>query len=224
MCDDCRVSRRTLLKTTVGVGAGFVLGASGLLVPSPAKALLAGPNIFTTDEWGARPPSQAIDVVGHRPNKILIHHTAGPNSSDFSRSHAFEVARAIQRHHMDNNGWRDSGQHFTISRGGYVMAGRHRSLPVLQNGVNHVIGAHCDGQNEVAVGIENEGTYINAAPTDALYNKLVSLCAYICQQYDLTPSRIFGHRDFNATECPGDRLYNMLPRLRDDVRQKLNGA
>jgi hypothetical protein len=213
-----------MLKATAGIGAGFVLGASGLLVPQAAKAALPTPNIYSTVEWGARDPSQAIDVISQRPNKILIHHTAGPNSSDFSRAHAFEVARSIQRYHMDVNGWRDSGQHFTISRGGYMMVGRHRSLLALENGSNHVIGAHCDGQNEVAVGIESEGTYINAAPTDALYNKLVVLCAYICQQYGLTPARIFGHRDFNATECPGDRLYGMLPRLRDDVRQRLNSA
>ncbi|HEX6287674.1 MAG TPA: peptidoglycan recognition family protein [Herpetosiphonaceae bacterium] len=182
------------------------------------------PRLYTTDEWGARPPSEPIDVLSHRPNKILIHHTAGPNSSDFSQAHAFELARSIQNFHMDVRHWRDTGQHFTISRGGYAMAGRHRSIPVLDNGVNHVLGAHCDGQNDVAIGIENEGTYTSATPPDALYNKLVSLCAYICQQYGLGPGRIFGHRDFNATECPGDRLYAMLPRLRDDVRQRLASA
>jgi hypothetical protein len=212
-----------MLKTTIGVGAGVMLGGSGLLLPRRTLAVSA-PVIYSCEEWGARPPSQPIDVLSHRPNKILIHHTAGQNSSDFSRSHAFELARRIQNYHMDVNGWRDSGQHFTISRGGYIMAGRHRSIPVLQNGTNHVLGAHCDGQNEVAVGIENEGTYISATPTDALYNKLVNLCAYICQQYDLTPARIFGHRDFDATQCPGDRLYAMLPRLRDDVRAKLNST
>lgn len=222
MCDQCRISRRTLLKTTLGVGASIVLGGSELLLPDSSLAVASRPTIYTTDDWGARPPSEPIDLAGHRPNKILIHHTAGPNSNDFSRAHAFELARSIQRSHMDGNGWRDSGQHFTISRGGYIMAGRHRSVPVLDGGTNHVIGAHCDGQNEVAVGIENEGTYISATPTDALYNKLVNLCAYICRQYDLTPARIFGHRDFDATQCPGDRLYAMLPRIRDDVRQRLN--
>lgn len=220
MCKDCNVSRRTMLKTTLGVGTGFVLGASGLLLPDTTLAV-GQPTIYTTDDWGARPPSEAIDLAGNRPNKILIHHTAGANSGDFSRSHAFELARSIQNFHMDGRGWRDTGQHFTISRGGYIMVGRHRSLPVAQAGDNHVIGAHCDGQNEVAVGIECEGTYISASPTDALYTKLVNLCAWLCQQYGLGAGRIFGHRDFNATECPGDRLYSMLPRIRDDVRAKL---
>jgi hypothetical protein len=220
MCKDCNVSRRTLLKTTLGVGTGLVLGASGLLVPDTTLAI-GQPTIYTTGDWNARPPSQAIDVIGSRPNKILIHHTTWPNTSDFSKAHAFAMARSIQNHHMDTNGWRDTGQHFTISRGGYIMAGRHRSLPVAQNGVNHVIGAHCDGQNEVAVGIECEGLYTSAAPTDMLYNKLVNLCAWLCQQYGLGAGRIYGHRDFDATACPGDRLYNMLPRIRDDVRAKL---
>jgi hypothetical protein len=224
MCDRCRVSRRTMLKTSFGVGASFVLSASGLLLPEAAQAALGSPVIYSCDDWGARQPSEPIEVLSRRPDKILIHHTAGTNSNDFSRAHAFELARNIQNFHMNVRGWRDTGQHFTISRGGYIMAGRHRSIPALESGTQHVVGAHCDGQNEVAIGIESEGTYTSATPTDALYNKLVNLCAYICQQYGLGPGRIFGHRDFNATECPGDRLYAMLPRLRDDVRQRLNSA
>jgi hypothetical protein len=221
MCDQCRVSRRTLLKTTLGIGISTIVGGNELLLPEVTLAAATRPQLFSCDDWSAQPPRQAIDILNQRPNKILIHHTAGPNSGDFSRDHAFALARSIQQSHF-NRGWRDSGHHFLISRGGYIMAGRHHSITALDNGGRHVIGAHCDGQNEVAVGIESEGTYISAAPTDALYNKLVNLCAYMCKQYGLTPSRIFGHRDFDATECPGDRLYAMLPRLRDDVRQRLN--
>jgi len=65
-----------------------------------------------------------------------------------------------------------------------------------------------------SLGIENEGMYTSVGPTAALYDRLVSLCAYMCQQYAISSSAIFGHRDFNATSCPGDVLYAKLPQQR----------
>jgi N-acetylmuramoyl-L-alanine amidase len=53
--------------------------------------------------------------------------------------------------------------------------------------------------------------------TPQLWNSLVQLVAYIAQQYGIAPSMIRGHRDFNATECPGTVLYGRLPELRDAV-------
>lgn len=212
-----RLPRRAVLHGGLGLA---VAGGLGLLRVTPAFAVPA-PPISGTSAWGARPSSQPITVLSSRPTMVIVHHTAGANSSDFSQAHAFDLARGIQDFHMDHNGWIDSGQQFTISRGGFIMEGRHRSLEVLTGGTRHVRGAHTSGQNDFAVGIENEGTYITATPTTALWNSLVNMVAYICQQYSITPARIFGHRDFNNTQCPGDRLYGMLPQLRDEVAAKL---
>ena len=121
------------------------------------------------------------------------------------------------------NGWIDSGQHFTISRGGYAMEGRHRSLEQAQAGLHQVQGAHCPGQNDVAVGIENEGNYMVTQPPAALYNQLVAMCAYLCQQYGIAATQIYGHRDYIAPDCPGDVLYAKLPQLRSDVAARLGG-
>ena len=118
---------------------------------------------------------------------------------------------------MDHRGWPDTGQHFTVSRGGVVLEGRHRSLEFVRVGRWQVEGAHCTGQNVVALGIENEGTYSAVDPPAELWNKLRSLCAYLCGQYGIRPSQIYGHRDFKDTACPGDRLYAALPRLRAEV-------
>ena len=85
-----------------------------------------------------------------------------------------------------------------------------------------VQGAHCPGQNDQAIGIENEGTYTSITPPAALYSKLVDFCAYIADQYNLPATAIYGHRDFHATSCPGDAFYAMLPQLRSDVAAKLN--
>ena len=100
-----------------------------------------------------------MPVWNQKPVKILVHHTATPNQADVSQGAAFALARSIQNFHMDRRGWLDTGQHFTVSRGGFAMEGRHRSLEIVRAGRQQVEGAHCTGQNIVAVGIENEGTY-----------------------------------------------------------------
>ncbi|ANY06822.1 peptidoglycan recognition protein family protein [Pseudonocardia sp. HH130630-07] len=175
------------------------------------------PYIARCAEWGARPPSSPPKIWDRRPIRILVHHTAGANTPDFSIPAAHRMARGIQAHHMDRNGWLDSGQHFTISRGGHVLEGRFLSLGELNGGRRVVEGAHSPGQNVIAIGIENEGTYISEDPPGPLWDSLRATCAYICAQYGIAPSELYGHRDYRNTICPGDRLYGQLPRLRREV-------
>ena len=141
---------------------------------------------------------------------------AFPNSTDYSKAHAEQLARDCQDLHMDTNGWADTGQHFTVSRGGYVLEGRHRSLETLTAGKQQVVAAHCPGENGNAIGIENEGTYLTEQPPQALWNSLVTLCAFICQQYAIPATQIYGHNDFNSTQCPG-LIHDRLPELRASV-------
>lgn len=225
MCNDGNVSQPTTLNPTPESGSGLVLGASDLPAEDVQAAIpypppVDQPTIYGTDDWNAEPPREPIQILDRRPTKIIIHHTDTPNTDDLSRAHAFQLARTIQQWHFER-GWRDSGHHFLISRGGYIMVGRHRSLPILENGNRHVLGAHCTGENETSVGIENEGRYGSATPPAALYNRLVHLCAYICQQYSISPSDIYAHRRYVATQCPGDQFVEMLPRLREDVLERL---
>lgn len=210
--------RRRFL-ATAAAAAG--LGTGAVVLGSPPALAAGAPAIAGTTAWAARPPSSPVSLAGNDPNKIVVHHTAFANTPDTGQAGSFAIAHEIQDLHMDTNGWIDSGQHFTISRTGYVMEGRHRSLERLQAGSDMVVGAHTVGQNSQGIGIENNGTYITVAPPQVLYTSLVGLCAYICTQYGLDPSQIFGHRDFDDTECPGDVLYGMLPRLRSDVAAAL---
>ena len=122
---------------------------------------------------------------------------------------------------MDHRGWLDTGQHFTISRGGVRPGGAAPQPRGAARRAPQVEGAHCTGQNVVAVGIENEGTYTAIEPPAALWLQLRELCAYICVQYGIPPTEIYGHRDFKDTACPGDSLYGMLPRLRAEVARAL---
>jgi hypothetical protein len=223
------VSRRDVMRGAVAIGAGMATGGASLAHASPALAAessalaVAAPTIASCATWGAAAPRGTISSVTTNPNKILVHHTASANVTDYSQAAAYAHAREIQQWHFDF-GWVDSGQHFTISRGGYVMEGRRGSLGKLNAGSGAIVGAHCPGQNSAAIGIENQGTYTSATPPAALYNKLVDMCAHICDQYGIAPTQIYGHRDFLATACPGDVLYARLPQLRTDVAAALNGT
>jgi hypothetical protein len=216
------VSRRALIRGGFTVTA---VGALGATIPLTAGAAgedaspkaAARPDIHGCDEWGARPPSSAIDVLDHKPTYIVVHHTAGANAADQSLEHAFQISREIQDFHMDGRGWIDTGQQLTNSRGGHVTEGRHRSLEILDGGTRHVMGANVGDHNSEVIGIENEGLYSTVDVTPELWDSLVQLVAYIASQYGLPVENIKGHRDFNATECPGEVLYGRLPELRDAV-------
>ncbi|MFE5585810.1 N-acetylmuramoyl-L-alanine amidase [Kitasatospora sp. NPDC056531] len=212
--------RRTFLAGALAVGTGALLGPG----PSAGVARAAtGPVIADTTAWGARPPSSPINFLAGAPDKVIVHHTATANVTDYSQAAAFSLAQSMQTYQMDTEHWIDTGQHFTISRGAYVMEGRHNSLSTLLSGTQHVESAHCTSQNTVAIGIENEGTYTTVDPRSEQYAALIDLITYICRQYGLRAYQVYGHRDFNNTECPGDRLYALIPQIRADVAARIGG-
>jgi hypothetical protein len=197
-------------------------------VPSPldvfasepaAGAFAAGPLIHDTASWSARPAKSAITVLNRRPKGIVIHHTASPNVADTSLAHAKQLARNIQNFHMGlQRNWIDTGQHFTVSRGGHILEGRHHSLEAAMAGQRHVLGAHAGSAcNTDYVGIENEGTYMTGLPPAMQWGSLVQLCAWLCNQYGMNSRDIIGHRECKSTDCPGDRLFAQLGKLRQDV-------
>lgn len=213
MPNETAISRRAL----AGLGGAVLLGGFQLAGASPAESAGKAPYIYTRGQWKARAPRGRAVVRAARPDHIVVHHTATANSADLSRRHALELSRRIQRYHMDHNHWSDTGQQFTISRGGVVMEGRNRALSAVR-ARRHVIGAHTAGHNHHTLGIECEGLYTNARPTPALWRSLVRLCAHLCSQYGLNPYQaIVGHRNYNRTNCPGNALYGQLPQLRFEV-------
>ena len=222
MPDSSSFGRRAFMVRAAAVAGGAALIGAADLTRSPAHAA-AAPRVYTRAEWGARPPTSTAEIIA-APDHLVVHHMAFPNSTDYSLSHAFQLSRDCQDLHMDTNGWADTGQQLTLSRGGYVMEGRNRSLEAIGKGAN-VMGAQTAGNNDHTLGIENEGTYTSVLPPAALWNALVRTLAWLCDDYGLDPhSAIVGHRDYVSTQCPGDALYAKLPDLRNDVANALGLA
>ncbi|GAB3477323.1 peptidoglycan recognition protein family protein [Nocardiopsis coralliicola] len=215
------MTRRGAVRTAAVAAGAVLLGGAADLAAAPAASASAEPKVYTRSDWGARKAARAATLTG-APDHIVIHHTATGNSTDYSAGHAAALSRSIQRYHMDSNGWDDTGQQFTISRGGHLMEGRNRSLSAVRQG-RHAVGAHTADHNSHTVGIESEGTYTSATPTKALMERLTETCAWLCTVYGLDPKdAIVGHRDYNSTSCPGDRLYSLLPSLRRDVAAQMS--
>lgn len=127
---------------------------------------------------------------------VIVHHVGNTNA-DVS-------AETIHRWHLQN-GWAGIGYHFVIRKDGTIEAGRPMDT----------VGAHCYGENSHTVGVNVVGNFEDYMPEDAQIASAKRLLAALCRYYGLNPdsSTIFGHRDFNATACPGQNLYDMLPDL-----------
>ncbi|GLZ14941.1 hypothetical protein Acsp04_51760 [Actinomadura sp. NBRC 104425] len=181
------------------------------------------PLIHSTADWGARTPYRRATVLSRAPEYIVVHHTCTPNVSDYSLQQGYRLARSIQGAHM-GQGWGDTGQHFTVSRGGHIMEGRKGSLSAARRG-RMVIGTHVAGANGYTVGIECEGTYNSVLPPRRLLDSLTELIAWLCRQYDLDPmNAIVPHMKFNDTDCCGYEFAPTLPRLRKRVAAALRSA
>jgi hypothetical protein len=183
-------------------------------------------SVISAREWGARPPKDSFPET--QPKFIIIHHTDTPNPpNDVSRGTlegARRFAQIIQRTHMDQFGWSDSGHNFLNTTGGWLLEGRQGTLAAIQKG-RCIRSAHAGNiQGNESPGIENEGNFMTTQMSAKQWNSLVELCAALCEACNLKPEDIRGHRDFSPTDCPGNWLYSQLPRLRQEVAQKLGLA
>jgi len=112
---------------------------------------------------------------------IILHHRAGNGNVE-----------SIHDQHL-NQGWAGIGYHFYIRKSGDI----HKGRPI------NTIGAHTENLNSVSVGICFEGNYhdTDKAMPNAQLKAGQELIAYLKGIYP--NAEIKGHRDFNATGCPG---------------------
>lgn len=126
---------------------------------------------------------------------IVVHHIGNTNA-DVS-------AETVHEWHL-HNGWSGIGYHFLIRKDGTIEEGRPMGT----------VGAHVYGENRHTIGINIVGDFESAVPTEAQKHSAAHLIAALCIVYQLNPIwgvTVKGHRDFNATACPGRYLYAEMP-------------
>lgn len=109
--------------------------------------------------------------------------------------------RVIQEFHMNSLGWDDIGYNFLISSDGHVYVGRGWDA----------VGAHTKGYNFDSVGITFIGTYMKTSPTEEQLQSCLLLLEEGVRLNKLASDyRLYGARQFAATESPGDMLYKII--------------
>jgi hypothetical protein len=236
------LTRRSLLAAAAGALAGGVLrpraalaGAESAALEQAAPVLPAGsgqPAIVAREAWarGSCTPRVAPEYGAVR--MAFVHHTENPNGYPASAVPA--MLRAIYLFHRDTNGWNDIGYNFVIDRFGRIFEARAGGIDEA------VIGAQAGGYNYCSSGIAVLGEYGARRISPAARVALVRLLAWKLALhgapiqgrvtvrvnpagagYSRFPAnaqvslpRVAGHRDADATECPGDALYGELASVR----------
>lgn len=148
-------------------------------------------------QWGA-------DLLksNHNPmkgvNKITVHHTSEYPGMD--RHNDVEVVKKISDFHRERRQWADIGYHFLIGRDGRIYEGRSTEIQ----------GAHVRNNNPHNLGISLIGNFNKHPPSKEQLRTLRSFLRLQQRKHQVPNSKVFGHRDFNATECPGKFLYAWL--------------
>jgi hypothetical protein len=167
---------------------------------------------------------------------LTVHHTVTDLGGD-----PIETMRAIYYSHTIAQDFGDIGYHLLIDPAGRVYEGRHSGddgLPVFDRDLRMSNAAHVGGFNAGNVGVALLGDLTDAGPTAAATRTLVDVLAVLAAVCRIDPlskvdyvnplsgatatvDAISGHRDWLATECPGNTFYPMLADVRRRVAARL---
>jgi len=178
-----------------------------------AQEVAAGPSIYSREQWGADPNLMTWSPEYATVNKFIIHHTVTANISNPTFEQSAASMRAIYYYDSVTRGWGDIGYNYLIDQAGRIFEGRY--------GGNAVVGAHALGYNYGSVGISILGDYTK---TDLSVNSsanLEKMIAWKSFENNIYPSKVYGHRDVNATACPGDGIYKYLGDIANNARNQV---
>ena len=188
------------------------------------------PPIIPRSEWGGDSVPPRTGPAYGRVQLAFVHHTV--NANDYGPEDSAAIVLGMARYHRDHNGWNDLGYNFVVDRYGQIFEGRAGGIDLA------IVGAQAQGFNSVSTGVALIGTFMDVAAPPPALDAIARLIGWklslhgVPTQGEVTvtsaggesnryPSgtavmfqRISGHRDGNATSCPGDVLYTQLPDLR----------
>lgn len=171
-------------------------------------------SIVERSEWRAKAGrAERLTPMRGAWSRITVHH------SDESRSplaggtleESEEVVRLIQKFHMEDpdHKWGDIGYHFMIDSAGRIFRGRELKWQ----------GAHAGGAGGVNnlqnLGVCLLGDFSKRSPTEAAFKSLELLLSSLREEHKIPAARVFPHKEFTTTQCPGPALTNWL---KDNVR------
>jgi hypothetical protein len=202
-------------------------------VPAPRPSTVVKPPVITQAQWGASTDYDGTPGYGTEIKAAVIHHTGMDSDNTLSCAESRARLRSIQQEHF-SRGYFDIGYNFVVDKCGQIFEGRSGGMDLP------VIGAHDAGFNTNTLGISYLGNFESAKPSKAGMDAIARIVAWKFGMYGIDPTgkvtltsgaeqgysgnkiplgtqvtlpRVFGHRDTNATACPGANLYSKLSRI-----------
>ncbi len=200
------------------------------IAPGAVAADTAQPAIVPREQWASDKCPPRADPVYGAVKLAFIHHTVSAN--EYGPEDSAAMVLGICRYHRNGNGWNDIGYNFLVDRYGTIFEGRAGGI------ADAAIGAQAQGYNSSSTGIASLGTFSSDGQTPAGLAAIARLLSWKLALHGVPPTgkvevvsqggstnrypagstpvfeRISGHRDGNATACPGSGLYAQLPQLR----------
>lgn len=209
-------------------------------VTNPATPPMPGaPAFVSRAAWGADESLVRSTSAADRLKAVVVHHTAGSNA--YSAQDSPQLIRGMLSYHTRTLGWADLGYNMLVDKYGQVFEGRGGGLH------RNIVGAHARGYNTGSFGISLLGDYDVASVPSAAQDAITRLVAWkllstfttsthATGTWDVTTPDtnypigthelkvVMGHRDVNATECPGRNLYGKLESIRDAAQRRIDGG
>ena len=200
------------------------------LARAARRQIPGAPPIITREQWGADSVPPRSGPAYGQVQLAFVHHTV--NANDYAPEESAAIVLAITKFHRDTNGWNDLGYNFVVDQYGQIFEGRAGGIDQA------IVGAQAQGFNSVSTGVATLGTFTDVPLPEAAMESVARLIGWKLSLHGVptaglvtvtsaggptnrfpagTPvtfERIAGHRDGNATSCPGDQLYAQLPDLR----------
>jgi len=177
------------------------------VIPQPMEPLSPPSSqplepIIRNNPW--KPDSEVRDW-----NYIVLHHTAASSGSleSIHEEH-------LKRKDKSGNSWLGIGYHFVIGNGKGMPDGE---IEPTFRWRQQMQGAHAGvaEYNQHGIGIVLIGNFENDPPTAAQKAATKKLVSILKREYGIKNSKIVGHGDVKATECPGKHF--PMSEVRDNV-------
>jgi hypothetical protein len=188
------------------------------------------PPMIMRHDWGGDSVVPRTSPAYGQVQLAFVHHTV--NANDYGPEDSAAIVLGIARYHRDHNGWNDIGYNFLVDQYGQIFEGRAGGIDLA------IVGAQAQGFNSVSTGVACIGTFTSVGPPEAALDAIARVVGWKLSVHavpvqgtvtvtsaggetnryrsgtPVTFERVSGHRDGNATSCPGDVLYGELDDLR----------
>lgn len=159
-------------------------------------------NYVHRTAWKAAPPRDRPTILlASRVVAVVYHYTGADSDEQSDHANCARRVRGIQLFHQQVRGWNDIAYNFLTCKHGYIFEGR---------GIEHKSAATgAANSHTLAVCFLGDDSVARDDVTPKGREALVEITRWIMQRRPAAKGRK-GHRDYMATACPGNELYQYV--------------